>query len=59
MLSLFREKAGAQILFCQRPINFHVKKYYGSSFLNHCNIAKDRNCSFHVYDSFLPEHRYR
>jgi 2-phospho-L-lactate guanylyltransferase len=43
---------GTNIIFVRDPSNFHVK-YYGSSFLNHCNIAKDRNCSFHVYDSFL------
>ncbi|WP_094227805.1 2-phospho-L-lactate guanylyltransferase [Methanolobus psychrotolerans] len=43
---------GTNILFIKDPSNFHVK-YYGSSFLNHCNIAKDRKCSVHIYDSFL------
>ncbi len=43
---------GTNIIFTKDPSNFHVK-YYGSSFLNHCNIAKGRNCSLHVYDSFL------
>lgn len=43
---------GTNILFIKDPSNFHVK-YYGSSFLNHCSIARSRNCSFSVYDSFL------
>jgi 2-phospho-L-lactate guanylyltransferase CofC len=43
---------GTNIIFIKDPSNFHVK-YYGSSFLNHCNIAKERKCSVHIYDSFL------
>jgi 2-phospho-L-lactate guanylyltransferase len=43
---------GTNIIFVKDPSNFHVK-YYGSSFLNHCNIANDRKCSVYVYDSFL------
>ncbi|MDG6244810.1 MAG: 2-phospho-L-lactate guanylyltransferase [Methanolobus sp.] len=43
---------GTNILFIKDPANFRVK-YYGPSFLNHCSIAKERNCSVYVYDSFL------
>ncbi len=43
---------GTNVLFIKDPSNYHVK-YYGPSFLNHCRIAKDRNCSLHIYDSFL------
>ncbi|MDY0387357.1 MAG: 2-phospho-L-lactate guanylyltransferase [Methanolobus sp.] len=43
---------GTNVLFIKDPSNFHVK-YYGSSFLNHCNIAKEQNCSVYIYDSFL------
>ncbi|SFM15090.1 2-phospho-L-lactate guanylyltransferase [Methanolobus profundi] len=43
---------GTNVIFVKDPSNFHVK-YYGSSFLNHCNIAKDRECSTYIYDSFL------
>lgn len=43
---------GTNVIFIKDPSNYHVK-YYGSSFLNHCNIAKDRNCSVHIYDSFM------
>jgi 2-phospho-L-lactate guanylyltransferase len=43
---------GTNIIFVKDPSNFHVK-YYGSSFLNNCNIANDRKCSVYVYDSFL------
>lgn len=43
---------GTNVVFIKDPSNFHVK-YYGSSFLNHCNIAKERNCSVYIYDSFL------
>ncbi len=43
---------GTNILFIKNPDKFHVK-YYGSSFLNHCNIAKEMQQSIHVYDSFL------
>ncbi|WP_340818926.1 2-phospho-L-lactate guanylyltransferase [Methanolobus sp. WCC4] len=43
---------GTNVIFIKDPSNYHVK-YYGSSFLNHCNIAKDRGCSVYIYDSFL------
>lgn len=43
---------GTNVVYIKDPSNFHVK-YYGSSFLNHCNIAKERNCSVYIYDSFL------
>lgn len=43
---------GTNVIFIKDPSNYHVK-YYGSSFLNHCNIARDGKCSFHIYDSFL------
>jgi 2-phospho-L-lactate guanylyltransferase len=43
---------GTNVIYIKDPSNYHVK-YYGSSFLNHCNIAKDRNCTVHIYDSFM------
>ena len=43
---------GTNVIFIKDPSNYHVK-YYGSSFLNHCNIAKDRGCSVSIYDSFM------
>ncbi|WP_406659724.1 2-phospho-L-lactate guanylyltransferase [Methanolobus sp. ZRKC3] len=43
---------GTNVLFIRNPDKFHVK-YYGSSFLNHCQIAEENQQSIHVYDSFL------
>jgi 2-phospho-L-lactate guanylyltransferase len=43
---------GTNVIFLKDPSNYHVK-YYGSSFLNHCNIAKARGCSVFIYDSFM------
>ncbi|WP_321429104.1 2-phospho-L-lactate guanylyltransferase [uncultured Methanolobus sp.] len=43
---------GTNVICIKDPSNYHVK-YYGPSFLNHCNIAKDRNCTVHIYDSFM------
>ena len=43
---------GTNILYIKYPARFHVK-YYGSSFKNHCDIAKDMSQSTFVYDSFL------
>ncbi len=43
---------GTNVLFIKNPDKFRVK-YYGSSFLNHCNIAKEMQQSIHIYDSFL------
>lgn len=43
---------GTNILFINDPSNFHVK-YHGSSFLTHCQIAKDRSHTLHIYDSFM------
>jgi 2-phospho-L-lactate guanylyltransferase len=43
---------GTNILFIKDPSSFHVK-YHGSSFLTHCNIAKERGHTVHIYDSFM------
>ncbi len=43
---------GTNILFIKDPSRFHVK-YYGSSFLSHCNIARENDCSLYIYDSFV------
>lgn len=43
---------GTNILYLTKPENFTVK-YYGSSFLTHCNIAKKNLNTMEIYDSFL------
>ncbi|MBN1134687.1 MAG: 2-phospho-L-lactate guanylyltransferase [Methanosarcinaceae archaeon] len=43
---------GTNVLFIRDPTSFYVK-YYDSSFLSHCDIAREKSQSFEVYDSFL------
>lgn len=43
---------GTNILYLKKPEKFTVK-YYGSSFLTHCNIAKKNLNAVEIYDSFL------
>lgn len=43
---------GTNLIFLKNPSRFHVR-YYGSSFLNHCEIAKNEGQSFEAYDSLL------
>ncbi|MBN2488580.1 MAG: 2-phospho-L-lactate guanylyltransferase [Methanosarcinaceae archaeon] len=43
---------GTNILFIRDPASFHVK-YYDSSFMTHCDIAREMSQSLEVYDSFL------
>lgn len=43
---------GTNALLIRRPDKFHVD-YYGTSFLDHLNIAEDAGLSVEVYDSFL------
>lgn len=43
---------GTNALFIRSPSLYRVR-YYGSSFLTHCSIAKEAGQSLEVYDSFL------
>ncbi len=43
---------GTNILFIRDPTSFYVK-YYDSSFMTHCDIAREMSQSLEVYDSFL------
>ena len=43
---------GTNVLYIKEPAKFHVK-YYGSSYMTHCDIAKETARSLFVYDSFL------
>ena len=43
---------GTNILYIKDPSRFHVK-YYDSSYMTHCDIAKETAQSLFVYDSFL------
>ncbi|RXA19510.1 2-phospho-L-lactate guanylyltransferase [Methanosarcina sp. MSH10X1] len=43
---------GTNILFIKNPSGYRVR-YYGSSFLTHCSIAKNTGQDVEIYDSFL------
>ncbi|WP_292486115.1 2-phospho-L-lactate guanylyltransferase [Methanohalobium sp.] len=43
---------GTNIIYLKKPEKFTVK-YYGSSFLTHCNIAKKNLNTVEIYDSFM------
>jgi len=43
---------GTNIIFIRHPASFYVR-YYDSSFLTHCGIAREMSQSLEVYDSFL------
>ena len=43
---------GTNILYIKDTSRFHVK-YYDSSYMTHCDIAKENAQSLFVYDSFL------
>ena len=43
---------GTNVLYIKDPSRFHVK-YYDSSYMAHCEIAKEAAQSLFVYDSFL------
>ncbi|MBA7517134.1 Phosphoenolpyruvate guanylyltransferase [subsurface metagenome] len=45
-------KGGTNALFLRRPYEFFVS-YYGISYLKHVEMAKRRNLSYVVYDSFF------